>query len=580
MIQVGEATWEYEDFEFDNRVSNLMWTICGDYEQAMSTSEKTNLSKNIALYFGVTAGGRRKFINWKLLNQYVTWRCIQGFQRKDLQWLLHRAINMMVVKKLSLERPGIEDIQALASGEMISLLEIPVSEKFKDQIEFAIFEYYAGIESKIKDHPFLNGILKTADSEDTKDLIEQVDALYLIHFKHKDHKVLDFKMITQDVHKDLMDTEKYIEDAVKSLLDREAFKDQEEDQSDSSNIADAGMIEIDEQALKQMQDNLTLFCGESYLTDYQVRRLENRLCKGPHLDCQLHYTDGILRGNSHSDRKKQTANKELTKNYQVYRENLLVNERNIKHLRDVLVATLKAERSNYQVAADSGKINAPKLWRVHRGVSNKLFTQTQSNDKGEFVVDLLIDSSFSQEGRENQVAAQAYIVARALIEAEIPCRVNGFNSFLNYTVLKRFRDYDDPVQATDHIFEYLCESSNRDGLAIKGVVDGLIGRAEENKILIVLSDGKPNDVQIRAKNSLRKNFRGQRAYSGGLAIGDTAKEVRLARQQGIFVLGIFTGSENDLHAEKLIYGKDFVYTRNIYYFSKIVATYLKRVITL
>ena len=35
--------WEYDDFEFDNRVTNLMWTICGDYKEQMSTAEKTNL---------------------------------------------------------------------------------------------------------------------------------------------------------------------------------------------------------------------------------------------------------------------------------------------------------------------------------------------------------------------------------------------------------------------------------------------------------------------------------------------------------------------------------------------------------
>lgn len=59
--------WEYDDFEFDNRVTNLMWTICGDYKEQMSTAEKTNLSKNIALYYGITAGGRRRFIDWQLV---------------------------------------------------------------------------------------------------------------------------------------------------------------------------------------------------------------------------------------------------------------------------------------------------------------------------------------------------------------------------------------------------------------------------------------------------------------------------------------------------------------------------------
>ncbi len=57
---------------------------------------------------------------------------------------------------------------------------------------------------------------------------------------------------------------------------------------------------------------------------------------------------------------------------------------------------------------------------------------------------------------------------------------------------------------------------------------------------------------------------------------DTAFEVRRARAFGIAVLGIFTGSDEDLSAEKKIYGKDFAYIRNIRNFSHIVGTYLRR----
>lgn len=74
-------------------------------------------------------------------------------------------------------------------------------------------------------------------------------------------------------------------------------------------------------------------------------------------------------------------------------------------------------------------------------------------------------------------------------------------------------------------------------------------------------------------------FRGEKAYTGGLAVGDTAKEVRIARQRGISVLGVFTGNEQELKAEKLIYGKDFIYTRDVKHFADIVTTYLKRIIT-
>ena len=38
---------------------------------------------------------------------------------------------------------------------------------------------------------------------------------------------------------------------------------------------------------------------------------------------------------------------------------------------------------------------------------------------------------------------------------------------------------------------------------------------------------------------------------------DTAYEVRRARNQGIFVIGIFVGNEEELSVEKRIYGKDF-----------------------
>ena len=47
---------------------------------------------------------------------------------------------------------------------------------------------------------------------------------------------------------------------------------------------------------------------------------------------------------------------------------------------------------------------------------------------------------------------------------------------------------------------------------------------------------------------------------------DTAYEVRRARNQGIFVIGIFVGNEEELSVEKRIYGKDFAYIRNIMQF--------------
>ena len=69
------------------------------------------------------------------------------------------------------------------------------------------------------------------------------------------------------------------------------------------------------------------------------------------------------------------------------------------------------------------------------------------------------------------------------------------------------------------------------------------------------------------------------SYKGVVGIKDTATEVRRARKRGVMVLGVFTGKETDLEAEKKIYGKDFIYIKDIQRFSDIVSMYLKRVIS-
>lgn len=42
------------------------------------------------------------------------------------------------------------------------------------------------------------------------------------------------------------------------------------------------------------------------------------------------------------------------------------------------------------------------------------------------------------------------------------------------------------------------------------------------------------------------------------------------------MLGVFAGEEQDLQAERRIFGRDFAYIRNIMNFSGVVGLYLKR----
>ena len=103
--------------------------------------------------------------------------------------------------------------------------------------------------------------------------------------------------------------------------------------------------------------------------------------------------------------------------------------------------------------------------------------------------------------------------------------------------------------------------------------DGLLARPEEGKILIVLSDGRPNDIIVN-----RPNSHNPQPYYGEYAVKDTAYEIRKLRSQGVYVLGVFAGREKDLAAEKKIFGRDFAYIRDIQNFSRVTGRYLRRLL--
>ena len=65
---------------------------------------------------------------------------------------------------------------------------------------------------------------------------------------------------------------------------------------------------------------------------------------------------------------------------------------------------------------------------------------------------------------------------------------------------------------------------------------------------------KPNDV-VRIHSSADTE---PIPYENQAGIRDTALEVRRARSDGIAVVCIFTGDDEDIPSAKLVYGKDFV----------------------
>ncbi|WP_414151132.1 nitric oxide reductase activation-like protein [Acetobacterium carbinolicum] len=584
-----DAKWIYQDYEFDNRVSNLMWTVSGDYDENMDVGEKSFISKNVALYHAVTAGGRRKFINWPSVKKYVISRHRAGFNKDILLSLIAMGSDVVVEEKIIAERPGVYDIRKDAYDDILRNYYKLHTDDLMEKVRHAM------ILKKIGKAPMMDtetrniasDLENLQDREDTIELLKGIEEIYVKYFPmfvegdsgdssesgHNKNQLRgdfsDFMLEEMFDEPEDLDIEASIEDIAEALLG-----ESQGDQSNVSNDADNRILRVQEEDIEKIYEKVAYYYGKSFLDISEVKKLQNRVCKDAHGSCRIHMTDGVVRSDSDNEFQQKYVQRHQIKNTDVFRANYKVFKRNINKLRESMSRTLVQEEIIDAIPSDAGRLIPSKLWRIGRSSNNKVFVKNIDNNKGSFVVDILIDSSGSQRRNQSNVAIQAYILAMALTQLGIPNRVLGFSSFLDYTVIKRFRDYESPLSANDNIFEYYCSGNNRDGLAIKTTCEDLIKRGEDNKILIVLSDGRPNDIKVGKGqvNSLTQ------AYRGRVAISDTAREVRTARQQGIMVLGVFTGKEQDLMAEKLIYGKDFAYIKDINRFADLVIKYLKQII--
>ena len=177
-----------------------------------------------------------------------------------------------------------------------------------------------------------------------------------------------------------------------------------------------------------------------------------------------------------------------------------------------------------------------------------------------------INASHSQVNRTAKISSQAYIIAEALSRCRVPCRVMSFCSMSGFTILRLFNDYSASGDNSS-IFDYYAEGCSRDGLAIRAAGNLVKQAPYEHKMLIVLSDVKPLDAAAR----IRKDERDiGLPYDSIRALNDTAQEVRSLRAEGIAVLCIFTGEDENLPSAKMVYGQDLVRIRDFSTFADTV----------
>lgn len=565
----------------ENRLQNLLWTVSEDYNCDVKINPADlQKSPEIAFYNMVLQGAFQKYFDAEFFEAYIKKKIQYGAEPSVLSLISKLCIDSAVSQKTCTERRGIENIRRKAFRETLKKDAFRFSHTDWDYLEYCYLEfqlYQKAVNPKLQS--LLLKIAALSHTDSIKDVCKCIDEVY--HTAYEKGFAEYFKGISRDtsgLKSAAEDSEETTEQD--NLISEEDTVNifsghvdaQDNGKQDKSNVR---LLALDKQSSEHLEKYIELNYGKSILPPNEKSRLQKQMCTGIHEDCKLHITKGVLHNQTASNAKTDYVKRIKEENLHVYKKNFLLTRQNILSLSNLLKRALLTRTERELCTSEYGTICPEKLWNLGRTDNSMLFKRELLQDNSDFVVEVLIDASGSQQRRQSLVALQGFIISRALSLAQIPHRVTGFCTFGSYTILNEYRDYLDNSDADENIFEFYGSANNRDGLAIRAVADSLDKQPQENKILIVLSDGNPND--IIAANSRQKTEK--QPYCLDFAVKDTATEIRRLRNRKISVLGVFAGEEEDLQAEKKIFGKDFAYIHDISNFANIVGHYLKKQIT-
>lgn len=565
-------------------MKNLLWTVSGDYTlDARLNVEAFLTSKYSALYDAIKQGAMAKYFSTEEYSMYLVKKLYYGAEETGLMKVSGLCIDMACAHKISAERKGVENIRKRAYREILdSGFANMQKEGLLGKIRFALLrqELDSSYVTEKQVQAVLDKLRALKNAADTMEIIRLTDELYNTcvdkEFEKRHGNLEKILAVTMEELQEF-DWQDYLsEEMYENTLERmqnQVVQNMTElsEENQKKRRSGMGRVLLDEQAVAKMHSYIEWNYGKSYLTELEQKQMNHQLCYGAHKGCTIYMTEGILKNPVAVNNTYVLVQRSREMNLRTYRQYTNVTNRNIEILQATLSRALRARSEKEYASAQYGILRPERLWKIGRTKEYRLFDRETKKQNEDFVVELLIDASGSQQKRQNYVALQSFVVSRALSKVGIPHRAMSFCTFWDYTILHRFRDYEDKEEADMNLFEFRGSSNNRDGLAIRMATESLMKREEPNKVLIVLSDGRPNDQNVN-----RPNAPDAPLYTGDYAVKDTAMEVRRARGFGIAVLGVFMGEEQDLSAERKIFGKDFAYIKNIANFSSVVGTYLRR----
>ena len=324
-----------------------------------------------------------------------------------------------------------------------------------------------------------------------------------------------------------------------------------------------------QEAIKQY---VAAYFGEPLYDERTTATLEEELCTGNHKGCHLYYSKGSAtldsKAHGYVVQQRKLALKQMEANRAAYDADAIRHRTSIIRLTARIRNAMMAYLQPTVCRTSSGTLDAGRVWRGVYLDDDKVFTRVLQNDPGELCVDILLDASTSQINRQEIVAAQGYMIAEALTRCNIPVRVSSFCSLSGYTILTRYRDYYEKDK-NERIFRYFTTGCNRDGLAVRALCREMENNPCEHKLVILLSDVKPNDVIRMQQNNSYVD------YAGENGVLNTAAEVRSLLYRNISVICVFTGEDNDVPAAHTIYGRNFARIHHLEQFADTVGTLIQ-----
>lgn len=312
--------------------------------------------------------------------------------------------------------------------------------------------------------------------------------------------------------------------------------------------------------------------GPCIYSDMVMQQIEKEYCVGYHKRCRLWYS-----GSGTADQEFGWEQEEqMMKNRAYYHADRQYYERCIARITTHLKNALEEQQEPDIVHTNSGRLDARVVYRIRAMHDLDVFCREIVYPLPDFTVDLVLDASSSRYHEQEGIAAQAYMIARSLINLHIPVQVVSFRSVRGYTVLQRLKGYGE-AESAEGIFRYYTAGNNRDGLALQAirVLMEQSGYEKQKRIVLVLTDAMPSDAY---KAFVPGRLRSSRDYDETLAVEDTCAAVRSLRQNGMRVAAIFWGGNYAVENLRKIYSDSFVRIRMISQLTDAVIHLLLRIL--